>query len=252
MTLLTERTDLWDVIFHDSRDRARFVERIMMHAGDDVLDVGCATGSVCSLLRQCGARAVGIDINPRFVAAARTKDPGGEYHVGDMRNFRLRRRFDLLVCVGTTFAYNLTNQDIVRTLQNFKAHLKPEGQVVIDVLNAIAFIGPRPFQVRTQHKFARNGFRATATIRHGLELKTQNMTEQVSWKIRGKSIRRDPEEPQRLFFPQELKFYLEAAGCDGVRLMDGYRRTSKDFSGRRLIAVGKKQTYNRPIRGRRD
>src|SRR5579859_7648543 len=86
----------------------------------------------------------------------------------------------------------------------------------------------------------------TATIRHGLDLKTQSMTEQVSWKIRGKRIRRDPTEPQRLFFPQELRFYLEAAGFDDVRLMDGYRQTSKDFSGRRLIAVAEKQTHDRP------
>jgi len=215
----------------------------MSHAGDQVLDVGCATGSVCDLLRQHGAKAVGVDINPRFIEAARTKDPDGEYHIGDMMNFRLRRRFDLLVCLGTTFAYNLTNQDIVSTLLNFRAHLKPRGQVVIDVLNAVAFTGPRPFQVRTQHRFARNGFHATATIRHGLDLKNQSMTEQVSWKIRGKRIRRDPAERHRLFFPQELRFYLEATGFDSVRLMDSYRQTSKDFSGPRLVAVAKKRSY---------
>jgi SAM-dependent methyltransferase len=234
MTLLT--------IFHDWRDRVRFIEGVMRHAGDNVLDVGCATGSVCGLLRERGARAVGIDINPRFIAAARAKDPTGEYHVGDMRNFRFRQRFDLLICVGTTFAYNLTNRDILRTLLNFRAHLKPAGRVIVDVLNAIAFIGPRPFQIQTKHKFVRNDLHATATIRHGLDFKAQSMTEQVSWKIRGERRRRDPEERQRLFFPQELTFYLKMAGFDAVKLMDGYRRTSKDFSGRRLIAVAEKGT----------
>lgn len=241
MTLLRERPDLWDTIFGNSLDRVHFIKKFM-HTGEHILDVGCATGSVCGLLRQRGARAVGIDINPCFVAAARTKDPSGEYHVGDMRNFRLRRKFDVLICIGTTFSYNLTNQDILRTLLNFRAHLEPAGQVIIDVLNAVAFIGPRPFQIRTEHKFARDGFHATATIRHGLDLKTQSMTEQVSWKIRGKRLRRDPEESLRLFFPQELRFYLEAAGFDAVKLMDGYRRISKDFSGRRLVAVAKKKS----------
>jgi hypothetical protein len=66
------------------------------------------------------------------------------------------------------------------------------------------------------------------------------MTEQVSWKIEGERLRRDPEEPQRLFFPQELRFYLEAAGFHAVKLMDSYRRTSRDFSGRRLITVAEK------------
>jgi len=40
-----------------------------------------------------------------------------------------------------------------------------------------------------------------------------------------------------LFFPQELAFHLEVAGFDDVKLMDGYGKISKDFSGRRLIAV---------------
>jgi murein DD-endopeptidase MepM/ murein hydrolase activator NlpD len=112
--------------------------------------------------------------------------------------------------------------------------------LVFDFLNPIAFLLPKPFQVQTRHKFSRNGFHATATIRHGLDLKAQNMTEQVSWKVRGERLRRDPEERQRLFFPQELASYLETAGFDGVKLKDGYGRTSKDFSGRRLIAVAKK------------
>jgi SAM-dependent methyltransferase len=194
----------------------------------------------------CGSTAPRQLVSTSTLASSRrrAKDPSGEYHVGDMRTFRFSQRFDLHTCVGTTFAYNLTNQDILKTLLNFRAHLKPKGQVIIDVLNAIAFIGPRPFQIRTKHKFARKGFHATATIRHGLNLKTQSMTEQVSWKMRGEVLRRDPEEPQRLFFPQELRFYLEAAGFDTVKLMDGYRRTNKDFSGRRLIAVAEKGKHS--------
>lgn len=108
------------------------------------------------------------------------------------------------------------------------------------VLYSVALIGPRPFKIQTRHKFARNGFHAAATIRHGLDLETQSMTEQVSWKMRGERLRRDPEQRQRLFFPQELRFYLEAAGFAAVKLMDGYRRTTRDFSGRRLIAVAEK------------
>jgi hypothetical protein len=117
--------------------------------------------------------------------------------------------------------------------------LKAGGYVAVDVLNAIAFAGPRPFQERTEHQFDRNGFRATASIRHRLQLQAQTMTEQVSWNIEGSPLRQDPKETMRLFFPQELVFQLETAGYRDVTLSDGYRRGSKAFGGRRLIAVAR-------------
>ena len=154
-----------------------------------------------------------------------------------MRSFQLEQLFDLIICLGSTFSYNLTNRDVMQTLLNFRKHLKPKGQLVIDVLNAIAFTGPRPFQIQTRHQFNRIGLEATATIRHRLDLKAQTMCEQVSWKVKGSRVRRDPEESLRLFFPQELAFQLEVAGFGDVKLTDGYGKISRDFSGRRLIAL---------------
>jgi hypothetical protein len=108
---------------------------------------------------------------------------------------------------------------------------------VIDVLNAAAFAGPRPFSPQTQHSFMRNGIAAVATIKHHLHLRDQQMTEQVSWKFDGKPLRRDPAERQRLLFPQELAFHLEVAGFSRVKLLDSYENGSKAFDGRRLIAI---------------
>jgi hypothetical protein len=154
-----------------------------------------------------------------------------------MKTFRLGRKFNLLACLGTTFSYNLTNEEIGQTLINFRRHLKPGGRLVIDVLNAIAFTGPRPFRTVTRHKFRRKGFQATAKIRHRLNLEAQTMTEQVSWNVKGRRTRQDPEEMLRLFFPQELAFQLEWTGYSNVTLADGYGGGSKAFSGRRLVAV---------------
>jgi SAM-dependent methyltransferase len=238
VTLLAEDPAVWDVVFRLSLARARFIEEIAKHSSKDMLDVGCATGSICRLLRRHG-RPVGVDINPRFIAAARAKDSAGDYRVGDMKSFRLGRSFDLVTCLGTTFSYNLTNSDVTRTLTNFRKHLRPKGRLVIDVLNAIAFTGPRPFQAQTRHEFAHRDFQATATIRHRLDLRAQIMFERVSWKVKGKSVRRDPEESLRLFFPQELAFHLEVAGFDVVQLRDSYGKASRDFGGRRLIAIAR-------------
>jgi 2-polyprenyl-3-methyl-5-hydroxy-6-metoxy-1,4-benzoquinol methylase len=237
VTLLAEDPELWDTVFSESADRADFIGRLAHRVGPRVLDVGCATGSLCRLLRSRGFDPVGIDINPKFVGAARLKDDSGIYALGNMRTFRLRHRFDLIVCLGTTLSYNLTNAQICKCLRNFRRHLAPDGRLVLDVLNAIAFTGPRPFQPKTQHVVYHRGRRMTATIRHQLDLKRQTMTEQVTWHIAGRRFRRDPAEGLRLFFPQELAFLVQQAGFGNVTLLDNYGKATTAFSGRRLVII---------------
>jgi SAM-dependent methyltransferase len=92
VTFLAKDPDLWDAVFSESATRARFVRRLARRIGPKVLDVGCATGSLCALLRRQGFDPVGIDKNRRVVGAARRKDPNGTYVVGDMRAFKLHRK----------------------------------------------------------------------------------------------------------------------------------------------------------------
>jgi SAM-dependent methyltransferase len=241
MTLLAEDPELWDTVFRESPERARFIGRIARRAGHHILDVGCATGSFCRLMRGSGADPVGVDINAAFIRAARAKDPHGKYKVGDMKSFRIRQRFDLVTCLGTTFSYNRTNANASDALMNFARHLRPGGLLVVDVLNPMSFLKPNGFKASTRHKFTHKGSIATASIIHTLTYEQQLLLEQVTWVVRGRRTRHDPMEGLRLFFPQELAFHLNAAGFSSVKLTDRYGRRSNAFDGRRLIAVAMKQ-----------
>ncbi len=242
MSLLADDPRLWDLVFREPPARARFIERLAREAGGRLLDVGCATGSFCRLMRQRGIDATGVDINSRFIAAAQAKDPQGRFHVGDMRTLRLDDTFDVVACVGTTFCYNLANHEIAATLARLREHLRPGGLILVDVLNAIAFAGPRPFRPLTRHAFARDGVDATATIRHRLDLAAQTMSEQVTWKLAGRPAQRDAEESLRLLFPQELAFHLDVAGFDEVRLRSNFGTDpGAHLRGRRLIAIARRR-----------
>ncbi|MGH3487129.1 MAG: methyltransferase domain-containing protein [Actinopolymorphaceae bacterium] len=48
-----------------------------------VVDAGCGGGRAVAELAERGARAVGIDLEPDMIAAARRRWPAGEFHVGD-------------------------------------------------------------------------------------------------------------------------------------------------------------------------
>ncbi len=230
MTLLARDPALWDTVFHEPPARTRWIARLAK--GGDVLDVGCATGSLCVELVARGHVVTGVDINKRFVEAARRKCPTARFVVGDMATFRARPAA-LLCCLGTTFGYSLDNATIV--LANFHRHIRHGGHLAIDTLNAIAMLGPRPFRARTRHVFGRR----VATIEHRLELATQTMTEQVTWRIGGVTTR-DRAERLRLWFPQELATHVAAAGFRDVELYDGYGTRSRSFGGRRLVVVARK------------
>jgi SAM-dependent methyltransferase len=68
--------------------------------GSTVLDLGCATGSLLAEAARRGARAYGIDLNADAIAVARTRVPGGTFHVGTSHDDPFPDvRFDAIVMV---------------------------------------------------------------------------------------------------------------------------------------------------------
>ncbi|WP_225730017.1 MULTISPECIES: methyltransferase domain-containing protein [unclassified Nocardia] len=63
--------------------RVRSYELLGDLGGRTVVDVGCGGGRAVAELAERGARAVGIDLEPEMIAAARKRWPAGEFHVGD-------------------------------------------------------------------------------------------------------------------------------------------------------------------------
>jgi SAM-dependent methyltransferase len=237
MTLLARDPALWDTVFREPPARTRWIAQLAR--GRTVLDVGCATGSLCAELTARGLSVAGVDINARFVAAARRKCPHARFVVGEMAGFRAPQAA-LVCCLGTTFGYNLDHAAASATLANLYRHVRPRGALVIDTLNAIAMLGPRPFRARTRHAFVHGGRRLVALIAHRLELAAQVLTEQVTWRI-GARVVHDPVERLRLWFPQELAAHVAAAGFRNITLFDGYGTRSRSFGGRRLVIVARKR-----------
>jgi ubiquinone/menaquinone biosynthesis C-methylase UbiE len=71
-------TPLYDLVARltgERRFKRRLVELAGIASGQDVLDLGCGTGTLALLIKQTcpGARVVGLDIDPRILAIARRK-----------------------------------------------------------------------------------------------------------------------------------------------------------------------------------
>jgi len=139
--------------------------RVGRSGGKDWLDVACGTGRHLEFLRQ-DHRVAGVDRSASMLRIARRRLPGVRLRLGDMRTFRLHRRFDVITCLFSAIGHLRTEKDLERTFANFAGHLKPGGVVMVepwidpakwleDHLAMVSYRSPTRIVVRVADSFRR-------------------------------------------------------------------------------------------------
>ncbi|GAA4563669.1 methyltransferase domain-containing protein [Micromonospora coerulea] len=108
--------------------RARSYELLGDLTGRTVVDAGCGPGRAVAELVERGARAIGVDLDPDMIAAARERWPTGEFHVGDA--------YELPLETGSVSGYRAdkvlhTLDDPARAVAEARRVLAPGGRVVL-------------------------------------------------------------------------------------------------------------------------
>lgn len=121
--------------YKDTAREVRFILAAMNRhgiVGKDILDVACGTGRHAEILAKRGFAVVGIDKNEGMLRVARRRAANVTFLRGDMRTFRMSRRFDVILCMFTSMNYNTRKADLTKTLRNFGRHLADGGIIVFD------------------------------------------------------------------------------------------------------------------------
>ncbi|MEQ1699153.1 MAG: class I SAM-dependent methyltransferase [Ilumatobacteraceae bacterium] len=118
----------------DLDGEARFVDA-MAGRGARVLDAGCGPGRVGARLAALGHTVVGVDIDPALIVEAEAECPGSIWLARDLSALDLpadgvAEPFDVILSAGNvmTFLAPSTRRDV---LERLRAHLAPEGRLVI-------------------------------------------------------------------------------------------------------------------------
>lgn len=120
-----------------------FFERLAGETGGPILEIGCGTGRVAGALAAAGFDVVGVDRSAPMLRLAEERRAAVLPEVaarltfvhGDMTTMHLDRQFPLIVAPSRVFQFALTSDDQRAALRAFKAHLAPNGRLVLDLFD---------------------------------------------------------------------------------------------------------------------
>jgi SAM-dependent methyltransferase len=209
----------------------RFYVALADRVGGPVLELGCGAGRVAVPIARAGHEIVGLDASAPMLEHARARTarlPARARTLvtlvrGDLRTFRLGRRFPLIISPFNAVQHLYTRADVEHFLERVRAHLDPAGLFVFDVLM------PEPeFQrMRPGRRYARSPFThpSTGTRYQYTESYSHDPVEQIlhiqMYLDHPTDRRASVEMPvaHRQFYPLELEALLH---YNAFRIVDGW------------------------------
>jgi trans-aconitate 2-methyltransferase len=133
------RWDAGDYARHSSAQAEwarELIDKLALHAGEAVLDIGCGDGKVTAALAARGPQGsvVGIDSSPEMVAAARRAFPPEDYPnlsfaVMNALELDFEEKFEAVFSNATLHWV----RDHLRVLQGVRRALKPSGRLLFQM-----------------------------------------------------------------------------------------------------------------------
>lgn len=135
---------IYDVIYHFKdygKDSNYILETIRSHhpAARSLLETACGTGRFLELLRD-QFEVEGLDLSDDMLAEAAVRLPGIALHSGDMCDFSLPRKYDVVCCLFRSIAFVRTADRFTAAIGSMANHLTPGGILLIE-----PFFTPKSF-----------------------------------------------------------------------------------------------------------
>lgn len=223
--ILHSNPELYDV-FEDDKNlsMAKFIYSIFKeyNVTGAVLDIGSGLGREAGFLSSNGFEVCGIDNSSEMVKWAKEHYPTADFMLMNQSDFFLKKKFDGVYCVGSTFLYNYSNEDATCTVMQIRQHCKKGAILYMDMRNAAFFLTEEgqgwlkePIIEDAKYK----GDDVVLKTNFSLDLANQILLRKYEWEFKsGQTIVENLKH--RLFFPMEMKMLLETNGFKVERMFD--------------------------------
>lgn len=132
----TEIAKYYDYIFPVGNAQIDQIKELTGEPPKDILDVACGSGGYSKLLSDQGYNVTAIDLDASMVQSLQKKDNSIDVQVLNMLDIeKLNKTFDLIFCIGNSLVHLNNNDEIHKYLKACKQCLKPEGKILIQIIN---------------------------------------------------------------------------------------------------------------------
>ncbi len=233
-----------EAIANNTEKEVSFLEDIFKNyvkkTSGKILDCCCGIGRHDLLLGQDGYGVTGIDICKSQIENAQKihSHKNINYVVGDVRNFNLDEKYNMCICMWTTYNYLSQTEDLKKFLFNVYNHLEDDGILVLDSKNIPAL------EKRRIYKRNKGNNRVSLELLVYKRIIDNIQNSQYFYFINddGKKNFYFDEEFVRFYYLNELKEickpYFELVDSYGDFDKEEYRENSSN----RFIAILKKNT----------
>jgi SAM-dependent methyltransferase len=173
--------DIYDYFAPGLEGDIEFYVEEAKRAGSPVLELGCGTGRILIPMAEAGINIVGLDRSQAMLSIARQKveklSPETQKRIelveGDMRDFSLGRRFNLIMIPYRAFLAVLTPKDQREALACIREHLVYNGLLAFNIFDP-------NLEIITEH----SGHLGDALLRGTEFIKPQTGRRVIQWATR--------------------------------------------------------------------
>ena len=187
-------------------------------ADGPVLELAAGTGRLTQLIIDLGYEYTGIDTSQEFLSIARKKYNTYNHKVqflhGDMRDFKLAKKFNFVFIGFNSFLHLLTNEDAMKCLQSVYDHLTIDGIFLLSVFT------PDPnvlYRDKNQYFpatgfFQYNGSKCRIMETNHYDQYTQ--VNRITWRLeQNTKLRREKYNfSMKMYYPHEMDILLGESG----------------------------------------
>jgi len=202
-----------------------------------VLDLCCGQGRHSVELARRGFRVSGLDLSEHLLGLAqrRAEEAGVqvEFVRGDMRDLPWENEFEAVINLFTSFGYLESEEEDQRVLAAVARALRPEGRVMIDLMNReklLTGFRPKDWYEHEGHLVLDN---------HEWDVLRSRLTVTRTI-IRPDAARRESGFVLRIYAHSEMMAMLARAGLRWERSYGGYDGSDYSAHSGRMIVVARK------------
>ena len=234
--------EFYDIV-NTQTDDSNFFLKCANQIGSPVLELAAGTGRIAIPLLENGFQYVGIDLSPEFVDRANKKtsqyDNLGKMIVGDIRNYNLQQKFNLIF-IGFNSIFHLMGEDeIISCLTCAHKHLNENGSFIIDM-----FVPNPKFLFRDQNEFYPVGEYKdmkgkTITVKEKNKYDPHTEINHITWYVynKGKADTDVFNFRQYMIPPERIQHLLKETGFNIKNIFSGYNKEPFDENSKKQIYI---------------